>query len=82
MGGGLIKQRVARMGQGRSGGFRTIVAYRAGTKAFFLLGFAKSDRENIGDEEFVALKKFGKELLAAEARTIREMLEDGSLKEI
>jgi hypothetical protein len=28
LGGGVIKQRVARAGQGRSGGFRVIIAYR------------------------------------------------------
>lgn len=28
LGGGLVKQRVARPGQGKSGGYRTIIAYR------------------------------------------------------
>ena len=28
LGGGLIKQRVARRGGGRSGGYRTVIAYR------------------------------------------------------
>ena len=41
LGGGLIKQRVARPGQGKRGGFRTIVAYRRGIRAVFLFGFAK-----------------------------------------
>jgi hypothetical protein len=47
LGGGLIKQRVARRGQGRSGGYRVIVAYRAKGRAVFLFGFAKNERENI-----------------------------------
>lgn len=47
LGGGLIKQRVARPGQGRSGGFRMIVAYRTEDLAFFLYGFAKNERDNI-----------------------------------
>jgi hypothetical protein len=38
--GGVIKQRVARPGQGRSGGYRVLVAYRAGHRAVFLYGFA------------------------------------------
>jgi hypothetical protein len=29
LGGGLIKQRVARQGGGRSGGYRTVIAYRS-----------------------------------------------------
>ena len=43
LGGGLIKQRVARPGEGRSGGYRTIVAFRKGDKSFFIYGFAKNE---------------------------------------
>ncbi len=42
LGGGIIKQRVARGGQGRSGGYRMLVAYRAGTRAVFLYAFART----------------------------------------
>ena len=45
LGGGIIKQRVPRPGAGRSGGFRTVVAYRAGEISVFLYGFAKNERE-------------------------------------
>jgi hypothetical protein len=48
LGGGLIKQRVARPGQGKSGGYRTLLAYRRGERAVFLYGFAKSGRANSG----------------------------------
>jgi hypothetical protein len=51
LGGGVVKQRVARQGQGRRGGYRTLVAYRSGDFAVFLFGFAKSDRDNTGDHE-------------------------------
>jgi len=54
LGGGLIKQRVARPGQGRSGGFRMMIAYRAGNRAVFLYGFAKSEQDNIGPRAAVA----------------------------
>lgn len=36
---GLIKQRVARPGQGRSGGFRTILFYKRKERAVFLYVF-------------------------------------------
>jgi hypothetical protein len=42
-GGGVIKQRIARPGGGKSGGYRTIILYRHRDKAFFVYGFAKSD---------------------------------------
>ena len=51
LGGGVIKQRIARPGQGRSKGYRTIILFRRGAKAFFVYGFAKSRRANIDDEE-------------------------------
>lgn len=56
LGGGLIKQRVARPGQGKSGGFRTVIAFRRGDLAIFLLGFAKNERGNIEDDELEDLK--------------------------
>jgi hypothetical protein len=51
LGSGLIKQRVARPGQGRSGGFRTLLAYRAASRTVFVYGFAKSERGNIDPDE-------------------------------
>ena len=43
LGGGIIKQRVARTGQGRSGGYRMLIAYRSRSRAVFLYGFAKAN---------------------------------------
>jgi hypothetical protein len=82
LGGGLIKQRVARPGQGRSGGFRMIVAYREAGRAVFLYGFAKSDRDNIDDNELAALRMIGANWLAASTRLIGQAVEGGDLKEI
>jgi hypothetical protein len=45
LGGEIIKRRVARAGQGRSGGHRMLVAYRA--SSLFLYAFAKNERDNI-----------------------------------
>jgi hypothetical protein len=56
LGGNLIKQRVARPGRGRSGGYRTVVAYRASQRSVFLYGFAKSERDNIDVRELDDLK--------------------------
>ena len=82
LGGGLIKQRVARPGQGRSGGFRMVVAYRAAERAVFLYAFAKSDRDNIDDDELEALRTIGGNWLAASAELVGQAIEDGDLKEI
>jgi len=58
LGGYLIKQRVARPGGGRSGGYRTVIAYRASQRSVFLYGFAKNERDNIGDRELDDLKNW------------------------
>lgn len=51
LGGGVIKQRIARRGQGRSGGYRTIIVFREGDRAVFMYGFAKSDQVDIRPDE-------------------------------
>lgn len=64
MGGGVIKQRIARKGGGRSGGFRTIVLFRRGELAFFVYGFAKSVRENLRRDELETFRRLADEYLA------------------
>jgi len=82
LGGGLIKQRVARPGKGRSGGYRTIIAFRAGERAVFLVGFAKNERENIADHELLVARRLGAKWLAADAGKISKAVEDGEIKEV
>ncbi len=64
LGGHVIKQRVARPGQGRSGGYRTLIAYRSKTRSVFLFGFAKNDQDNIDDDELKNLRKAAAEMLS------------------
>ena len=64
LGGGVIKQRIARKGGGRSGGFRTIVLFRQGELAFFVYGFAKSGRENLRRDELETFRLLADEYLA------------------
>jgi hypothetical protein len=82
LGGGLIKQRVARAGKGRSGGYRTIIAYRRAGRAVFLLGFAKNQRDNIGIDELTELRTVGLNWLNAPPETIEEALERNALQEV
>ena len=82
LGGGIVKQRVARPGQGRSGGYRMLVAYRAGNRAVFLYGFAKNERDNIGPDELLSLREIGAAWLAAETRGIATAIAEGVLEEV
>ncbi|WP_046669704.1 type II toxin-antitoxin system RelE/ParE family toxin [Neorhizobium galegae] len=82
LGGGVIKQRVARKGQGKSGGYRTIILYRQEQRAFFVFGFAKSEQENINGEEESYFKQMAKEILALSDEQIAALVEKGRFSEI
>ena len=64
LGGGVLKQRVARPGAGRSGGYRTLVFFRVGTRAVFAFGFAKSALANIDPDEERDFKRTAKMVLS------------------
>lgn len=77
LGSGVIKQRVARQGQGKSGGFRTIVLYRAAGRAFFVYGFAKSDRSSITGNEGTMFKKAATHVLGLSDAQLAELIAKG-----
>ena len=82
LGGHVIKQRIARSGQGKSGGHRTIIILKTGDKAFFVYGFAKSERENIDKREISTFKKAAKKLRALPDDQIQKLIAIGGLTEI
>ena len=82
LGGGLIKQRIAREGKGRRGGYRTIIAYRAGLRAVFLYGFAKNERENLDGHELARWKAVGRVVLEGDDNRIAAAIADGELTEV
>jgi hypothetical protein len=82
LGGGVIKQRVARPGKGKSGGFRTVILYKTHSMAFFVHGFAKKDRDNIEDDELAALKLLASELLCYDDQAIAKAVASGTLIEV
>jgi hypothetical protein len=82
LGGGLIKQRVARKGQGKSGGWRTLIAYREGDRAVFLFGFAKNDLDNIAPNQLAAFKVAATTILNAGDDAIADELDRNYLQEI
>lgn len=81
LGGGIIKQRGSRTGQGRSGGYRVLIAYRCGDRAVFLYGFAKNERDNIADDELETLREIGAAWLDAETARLEHATSEGILQE-
>lgn len=82
LGGGLIKQRVARPGKGRSGGYRAVIAYRMGHRAVFVFGIAKSDRANFADDDLETAREIGKIWIPAPDEQIDNGVRDGQLIEV
>ena len=82
LGGGLIKQRVARQGQGRSGGYRTIIAFHTKSRSVFLYGFAKSDLGNIDAVELEDFKKLARRFLAMTESELGQAMAEGELTEV
>lgn len=82
LGGRVYKKRVARPGQGKRGGLRTLVALRFDDRAFFVYGFAKSARDSIDANELNALKRLASELLDYEEKQLRLALQAGELQEV
>jgi hypothetical protein len=82
LGDGVIKQRVARTGQGRSGGYRTIIVYRTKTRAIFVFGFAKSDKANLEPDELEGYRKLAKAYLEKSEKEMTAYVADGTLTEM
>ena len=88
LGGGVYKKRIALPGKGKSGGARTLVAFKKGEHTFYLHGFNKNERSNISQKELRALKsaanvwfsKLTKELKKAErAGALVELMHEDKL---
>ncbi|MGO8739966.1 type II toxin-antitoxin system RelE/ParE family toxin [Rhodoblastus sp.] len=82
LGGGVFKQRVAREGGGKSGGFRTIILFRVGSQSFFAHGFAKSDKANVSAKELKALKRLADVLLRFSQQELEAAQAAGELIEV
>jgi len=82
LGSGLFKVRMARKGQGKSGGYRTLIVYRQDDRAIVVYGFKKSAQDNITNDELVFFKEFATTLLALSARQIDVAIENAELYEI
>ena len=82
LGGGVIKQRIARRGDGKSGGFWTIVLFRLQERAVFVYGFEKSARDNIQDDELQAFRRLARQMLSYDDTELAAAIKAGVLIEV
>jgi hypothetical protein len=82
LGGGLLKKRIARSGQGKRGGFRTLVATNKGDGWFFVYGFPKNERNNIDKREEEALKKLASKIFTLTPEALGQAIQENELIEV
>jgi hypothetical protein len=70
------------LGRRQAGGFRTIILFRAGSRAFFVHGFAKNEQDNIRDDERAAFKMLAAQLLAYDDAALAKAMAAGVLMEV
>ena len=82
LGGGVYKVRVARAGEGKSGGYRVIVIFKSKFRTFFAYGFSKSKMDNIGNKVLKGYKEYAKDDLSMSDEQINQWLKSQTLIEI
>lgn len=82
LGKGLLKMRIAREGQGKSKGYRTILATRWSDVIFFIYGYAKNVQSNIDAKELSALCLLASSLLSLSSKEIESLCSSNSLMEV
>ena len=82
LGGGVIKQRIARPGEGKSKGYRSIILFRKEEKSFFVYGFPKRQLGNIRDDEEEQFKAMAKYVLALTDDQLDQLVANGQFEKV
>jgi hypothetical protein len=82
LGRGVLKQRIPRVGSGRSGGYRAIVLLRPGERAFFVYGYAKSDRSDLRPDEVAQFKHMARHVLGLTDDQLAALVARGDFEEV
>jgi len=79
---GVIKQRIARSGQGKSGGYRSIILYHFKSHAFFIFCYSKNEKSDLEPNEIKTFKALSKEYMQLTDNQIQELIELNELTEV
>jgi len=82
LGGGVIKQRIARAGEGKSGGSRSIILFKKNNRAVYVYGFEKKDAANIDRRELEAFRELAEVVLGYTDVQIAQRVKDGALFQV
>ena len=82
LGGHVYKKRIAIHGRGKSGGVRTIIAFKIENNAYFMYGFAKNKQANIGRDVLKTFKTMASEFMSYDESVIENAIKEGALHEV
>jgi len=82
LGGGVYKMRVARSGEGKSGGYRVIVFFKSKNRAFYAYGFPKANKGNINKKQLRDFKMTAKVIFGYSEKELDERVKTGLFLEI
>ncbi len=82
LGSGVVKQRIAGVGRGRSKGYRTILLVKKNEHVFFVYGFSKSDKNNIQKNEAESFKKLAIHMFSLNENHLLSLLKKKDLVEV
>lgn len=82
LGNGLIKKRIARKGEGKQGGYRSLLAFKQKEEAIFLFGFSKNEQDNITENQLRSLKCLAKDYLKLDNKNLNKLVDKGFLVEV
>ena len=74
--------RIARPGEGKSGGYRVIVFFRSEERTFYQYAYPKSSRSNIDQKELRSYKRLAKIRFAMSDRELADAINAGEFIEI
>lgn len=78
LGYGLYKVRTPKVGQGKSGSFRTILVFKEADVAIFVYGFSKNEKDNLNSNELKYFRKLAKDLLEINRQNYLELERTGN----
>ena len=81
LGGGVIKKRLARPGQGKSGSFRLIICFRSEFRTLFIYAYAKSDQSDIAPNDLRTFRVAARRLFALTDLELDQAVAAGRLLE-
>ncbi|MDR2952010.1 MAG: type II toxin-antitoxin system RelE/ParE family toxin [Treponema sp.] len=77
LGSGVYKVRIARPGEGKSGGYRVIVFFKSEGRTFYAYGFPKSGMDNINEKQLRNFKLAAKTVFNYSDEEINERVKNG-----